>query len=88
MLVDAGGRRALASQRVDALPRPTWPDGERPQMLHLDTTVPTAAHLAQQHLRALELGASLLLDRFDDPDEPLYVYADPAGHPFCIFVAP
>ena len=29
----------------------------------------------------------LLYDRFDDPDEPLYVYADPAGHPFCIFVA-
>ena len=25
-------------------------------------------------------------DQFDDPDEPLYVYADPAGHPFCIFV--
>jgi hypothetical protein len=20
-------------------------------------------------------------------DEPLFVYADPAGHPFCIFVA-
>jgi hypothetical protein len=29
-----------------------------------------------------------LFDRFDDPVEPLYVYADPAGHPFCIFVAP
>ena len=23
----------------------------------------------------------------DDPEEPLRVYADPAGHPFCIFVA-
>ena len=22
----------------------------------------------------------------DDEDEPLHVYADPAGHPFCIFV--
>ena len=32
--------------------------------------------------------ARLLHDRSDDPDEPLYVYADPAGHPFCIFVAP
>jgi hypothetical protein len=29
----------------------------------------------------------LLFDRSDDPDEPLIVYADPAGHPFCIFVA-
>jgi hypothetical protein len=37
--------------------------------------------------RAESLGAQLLLDRTDDPDEPLYVLADPAGHPFCIFVA-
>jgi hypothetical protein len=28
----------------------------------------------------------LLLDRTDDQNEPLYVFADPAGHPFCIFV--
>jgi hypothetical protein len=33
------------------------------------------------------LGARLLHDRSDDPEEPLRVYADPAGHPFCIFVA-
>jgi hypothetical protein len=26
-------------------------------------------------------------DGHDDPDEPIYVYADPAGHPFCRFVA-
>ena len=44
------------------------------------------ADLDAQHTRALELGARLLLDRRADPDEPLYVYADPAGHPFCIFV--
>ena len=35
----------------------------------------------------LALGARLLYDRSDDPEEPLYVYADPAGHPFCVFVA-
>jgi hypothetical protein len=29
----------------------------------------------------------MLDDRSDDPQEPLRVYADPAGHPFCIFVA-
>ena len=32
-------------------------------------------------------GARILLDRTDDPDEPLYVLADPSGHPFCVFVA-
>jgi hypothetical protein len=26
------------------------------------------------------------LDRTDDDDEPLYVLADPSGHPFCLFV--
>jgi len=40
-----------------------------------------------QHERALLLGARLLYDRTDDPEEPLRVYADPSGHPFCIFVA-
>jgi hypothetical protein len=57
-------------------------------MLHLDTTVPTLEDLRTQRERALALGARLLLDRSDDEQEPLYVYADPAGHPFCIFVAP
>ena len=36
---------------------------------------------------AAALGARLRYDRSYDPEEPLRVYADPAGHPFCIFVA-
>jgi catechol 2,3-dioxygenase-like lactoylglutathione lyase family enzyme len=83
---DDGGA-ALAFQQVEALPECTWPSPEVPQMLHLDLTVPSVAELTRQHPRALRLGARVLLDRTDDPDEPLYVYADPAGHPFCIFVA-
>jgi hypothetical protein len=55
-------------------------------MLHLDTTVPTVGDLHIQHERALALGARLLFDRSDDEEEPLFVYADTAGHPFCIFV--
>ena len=54
--------------------------------LHLDFTVPDRAALLRHHERALALGADLLFDRTDDPEEPLFVYADPAGHPFCIFV--
>jgi hypothetical protein len=80
------GGPALAFQKVDQLPEVTWPDGPVPQQLHLDTTVPTVADLDVQHERALALGARLLEDRSDDPEEPLRVYADPAGHPFCIFV--
>ena len=87
VLRDAAGRPALAFQQVAQLPEPTWPEGPRPQMLHLDLTVPTAADLDRQHERATALGARLLHDRSDDAEEPLRVYADPAGHPFCIFVA-
>ena len=83
-----GGAPGLAFQQVPGLPEPTWPDGPRPQMLHLDTSVPTLADLLAQRRRALDLGARELLDRSQDEQEPLFVLADPAGHPFCIFVAP
>lgn len=86
VLQDRSGRPAVAFQQVAHLPEPTWPDGEHPQMLHLDMTVGSTKELAAQHERLLGLGARVLLDRSDDPDEPLWVYADPAGHPFCVFV--
>jgi len=76
----------LAVQQVDALPASTWPDPAVPQQLHLDLTVPDVAALDAAHERALGLGARLLQDRCDDPEEPLRVYADLAGHPFCVFV--
>lgn len=82
----APGGVQLAFQQVETLPPSTWPDDGVPQQLHLDCTVPGVAELDRQHDRALALGARLLLDRSDDPDEPLRVYADPSGHPFCLFV--
>ena len=82
-----GGLR-LAFQPVAELTPSTWPAATVPQQLHLDMGVPSIAALAEQHERALALGARLLRDLSADPDEPLYVYADPAGHPFCIFVTP
>lgn len=77
---------ALAFQQVAALAPATWPEGPVPQQLHLDTTVATPDELERQRARAEALGARVLLDRTDDPDEALYVLADPSGHPFCIFV--
>lgn len=77
----------LAFQQVAAVARPTWPDAAVPQQLHLDTTVPDVAALEEAHAQALALGAELLYDRAWDPEEPLRVYADLQGHPFCIFVA-
>ncbi|MFF0989064.1 VOC family protein [Kocuria nitroreducens] len=88
VLTDARGVRQLAFQAVPALPRVTWPDASGvAQQLHLDLTVPDREALEVQRKRALELGAEQLLDRTEDLDEPLYVFADPAGHPFCVFVA-
>ena len=77
----------LAFQQTDGVRPSTWPDDTVPQMLHLDLTVPSREELERQHDRALALGAAQLLDRTDDEEEPLYVFADPAGHPFCIFVS-
>ena len=88
VLLDPAGRARLAFQQVPDLKPPTWPEGPVPQQAHLDLSVTTREELDEQHGRALDLGARMLLDRSDDPDEPLYVYADPDGHPFCIFVAP
>jgi len=85
-LREPGGAFRLSFQQVEKLDPPTWPEGPVPQQLHLDFAVGSAAELQRQKARALELGATLLRDRFDDPDEPLFVFADPAGHPFCIFV--
>jgi hypothetical protein len=87
VLRDTSSANRVAFQQVAELPEATWPEGPHPQQLHLDLMVPTAADFEASHERALGLGARLLNDRSDDPEEPLRVYADPAGHPFCIFVA-
>jgi hypothetical protein len=86
VLQNPSGGMQLAFQQNPEIRPTTWPDPAVPMQLHLDTTVASVAELDAQHERAVSLGASVLYDRSDDPDEPLRVYADPAGHPFCIFV--
>lgn len=86
VLVDRGGAIRIAFQQVPVLTPSTWPSDEVPQQLHLDLFVQSEEELLEQHERVLALGGEVLLDRTDDPEEALYVYADPAGHPFCIFV--
>jgi catechol 2,3-dioxygenase-like lactoylglutathione lyase family enzyme len=88
VLVAPTGTVRLAFQQVAELAPATWPEDAVPQQLHLDLSVPSVEELVVHHQRAQSLGARMLYDRFEDPVEPLYVYADPAGHPFCIFVAP
>jgi catechol 2,3-dioxygenase-like lactoylglutathione lyase family enzyme len=86
VLVDDAGNRQLAFQQIERLPRSTWPSHDVPMQLHIDYAVPSVEELQRHRQRADELGAELLLDRTDDDAEPLYVLADPAGHPFCLLV--
>lgn len=86
VLRDSGGTNVLAFQLVERLERTTWPDPTVPMQLHLDFTVSDAEELERQRARAEALGATVVLDRTDDQEEPLIVFADPSGHPFCIFV--
>jgi hypothetical protein len=84
----------LTYREGDEPPPPGEPDPRGSDWLVLRN--PGGVQLAFQHVddldaeheRATGLGARILLDRSDDDEEPLRVYADPAGHPFCIFVAP
>jgi hypothetical protein len=87
VLRDPAGLRGMAFQQVERLKQATWPDDAIPQQMHLDLTVADKADLDRQHDRALRLGATLRYDRSADDVEPLRVYADPSGHPFCVFVA-
>jgi len=81
------GTPRIAFEQVAGLPTATWPEGPIPQQLHLDLQVPNLEALELHHRRAMALGATVLEDRTADEEEPLWVYADPSGHPFCIFVA-
>ncbi len=80
-VVDAHGRWVIGVQLAPDHVPPDWPDGG-PQQIHLDLhiTDPITAHA-----EAVALGARLLKDA-DDPTaaEGHRVYADPAGHPFCL----
>jgi hypothetical protein len=57
--------------------RPQWPDPAHPQQCHLDVTV---TDIDDAESGALKLGATRLTGGGDD----FRVYADPAGHPFCL----
>jgi predicted enzyme related to lactoylglutathione lyase len=77
--VDGGW--ALAVQHAPEHVPPDWPDGA-PQQIHLDFYL---EDLESAHQKVLELGGRVLKAE-DNPVTPkgFRVYADPAGHPFCL----
>jgi catechol 2,3-dioxygenase-like lactoylglutathione lyase family enzyme len=68
----------IAFQRAPDHQPPQWLDPARPQQFHLDVMVDD---VNAARPRVLELGAQMLSAESN-------VYADPAGHPFCLIPRP
>jgi len=79
VLVD-GDPRVGVQLAPDHVP-PDWPDGA-PQQIHLDLWVDD---IEDAHATVTSLGATVLKPAEDGPaPDAFQVYADPAGHPFCL----
>jgi predicted enzyme related to lactoylglutathione lyase len=78
-----GGGPGLSFQTEAAYRRPTWPSGagDQQMMVHLDIAVDDL-NAAGAHASA----AGAVLAQYQ-PQDGVRVYLDPAGHPFCLFVA-
>ncbi|MCL1870029.1 MAG: VOC family protein [Promicromonosporaceae bacterium] len=74
-----GGPRTVMFQQVEGYNAPAWPDPERPQQLHVDVWV-TDTDPDDAEKVVVALGAR----RLADGDGSYRVFADPAGHTFCL----
>ncbi|ANC31750.1 VOC family protein [Isoptericola dokdonensis] len=74
-----GGDRPLLFQQVEGYNPPRWPDPAYPQQGHLDLAI-GAQSLDDAEAAALAAGAT----RLPGGGETFRVFADPAGHPFCL----
>ncbi len=82
MVLDADGVPRIGVQLAPDHEPPDWPDGSPPQQVHVDLWV---TDLQVAHDEVMALGARLLQEADDlDAVEGWQVYADPAGHPFCL----
>ena len=79
--ISVNGEWRLGVQLAPDHVQPEWPDGT-PQQIHLDIYIDD---LGSAHQEVIALGARML-QAADDPntDQGFQVYADPAGHPFCL----
>ena len=82
-MVFVDGAPRVGVQRAPNHVAPDWPDGTPEQQIHLDLWVDD---VEAAHDRVTSLGARVLKPASEDPDTPdnFQVYADPAGHPFCL----
>ena len=81
-VLDADGEWRMGIQLAPNHVPPEWPDGGQQQQIHLDLHVddPVSAHD-----EVMALGARILQGADDFTAAAGHtVYADPAGHPFCV----
>lgn len=79
--ISVDGVHRLDVQHAPDHVRPEWPDGQ-PQQVHFDIGV---TDIAAADAEAVQLGATPLGERQDlTAASGFQVYADPAGHPFCL----
>jgi predicted enzyme related to lactoylglutathione lyase len=74
-----GPNGCIAFQQVDDFRAPQWPGNDVPMQMHLDFFV---EDLETTGARVVAAGARLL--DFQPNSDHCFVYADPAGHPFCL----
>lgn len=76
------GETRMCFQVIDGYIAPPWPGEHGEQQVHLDLEV---GDLAMARATVIGLGARQLSDVVhDDSSGPWQVFADPAGHPFCL----
>ncbi|MGW0135820.1 VOC family protein [Streptomyces sp. NPDC003299] len=85
VVLPMGDGPRLVFQRSEGHTPPEWPRSDRnAQQFHLDLDAgSTWEEIDQVEKRVLGLGARVL-QREQSPDDDFRVYADPAGHPFCL----
>ncbi|MBI9115969.1 VOC family protein [Sanguibacter suaedae] len=79
--LDSGQGWTLSFQHAPDHRPPRWHDPDRPQQSHLDLRVDD---IDAAEAQVLALGAAALPKDPSDADARFRIYADPAGHPFCL----
>lgn len=81
-MVVVDGEPRVGVQLAPGHVAPDWPGGSPPQQIHLDLWV---EDFGAAHERVMGLGARVLRPMHGATEgDDFQVYADPAGHPFCL----
>jgi hypothetical protein len=82
-MVMVDGKPRVGVQLAPDHTPPDWPHGTPKQQIHMDLWVDD---INAAHEEVMSLGAKLLQPAAGDAESPddFQVYADPAGHPFCL----